>query len=308
MASSHPRFPLVLSIAAALVTMAMKSLAYWLTGSVGLLSDALESLVNLVAAATALLCIWFASRPVDSSHTYGHEKAEYFSSGLEGMLILVAAGSIAWYAFLRLIQPQPLEELGPALAVSLAAALINFGVAQILLRAGRRTHSIVLEADGQHLMTDVWTSIGVVAGLGVVGFTGWLALDPIIALAVAANITWTSFGLIVRSFHGLMDHSLPKSEQDIIRTAIGKSLPPGVTFHAVRTRQAGVRRFVDFHLLVPGAWSVRKAHDLSGAVEQAVSQVLPGIEVTIHIEPIEEKASWEDSALLPIEREQAVEK
>ncbi|MBI3407118.1 MAG: cation transporter [Planctomycetes bacterium] len=304
MSASHPRYPVILSIAAALVTIAMKGIAWRLTGSVGLLSDAVESLVNLVAALTALFCLWFASRPVDPSHTYGHEKIEYFSSGLEGVFIMVAAGGIAWYAVSRLIEPQPLEELGPGLVVTTIAALINFAVAQILLRVGRRVGSIVLEADGQHLMTDVWTSVGVVLGLVLVWLTGWLPLDPLIALAVSANIVWTAYDLMRRSFNGLMDHSLPEKEQKLLRSSIEKVLPTGVTFHALRTRQAGSRRFVDFHLLVPGAWSVRKAHDLTGKVEQAVCEALPGIEATVHIEPIEEKASWEDSALLPLEQQQ----
>jgi cation diffusion facilitator family transporter len=308
MSASHPRYPVVLSIAAALVTIAMKSAAYRLTESVGLLSDAVESGVNLVAALTALFCLWFASRPVDPSHTYGHEKIEYFSSGLEGMLILVAAGSIAWYAIVRLIHQQPLEELGLGLTVSMAAALINFSVAQILLRVGRRTRSIVLEADGQHLMTDVWTSVAVVIGLVLVDFTHWYVLDPILALVVAANILRTAFDLIRRSFNGLMDHSLPQGEQTLVRSAIDKVLPAGATFHALRTRQAGARRFADFHLLVPGAWTVREAHDLTGKVEDAVRAALPGIEVTVHIEPIEEKASWEDSALLPLEQQQISKK
>lgn len=303
MANAHPRYPVVLSITAALLTLGMKSLAYWLTGSVGLLSDAVESLVNLVAAVTALFCLWFASRPVDPSHTYGHEKIEYFSSGLEGMLIFVAAASIAWYSIIRLIEPQPLEELGPGLAVSVLASLVNFGVARLLLSVGRRVNSIVLEADGQHLMTDVWTSIGVVVGLTLVALTDWYVLDPIIALAVAANILWTAYDLIRRSFDGLMDHSLPQTEQNLVRASIERVLEPGVTFHALRTRQAGARRFVDFHLLVPGAWSVQRAHDLTGKVEQAVCEALPGIEITVHIEPIEERASWEDSALLPLEQQ-----
>jgi cation diffusion facilitator family transporter len=304
MPNPHPRYPIVLSIVAALVTLAMKSAAYWLTGSVGLLSDAVESIVNLVAALTALFCLWFAARPVDSSHTYGHEKIEYFSSGLEGVLILVAAGSIAWYAILRLVQPQPLEQLGLGAGLALGASLINFVVARVLLRVGRKVQSIVLEADGQHLMTDVWTSIAVVAGLALAWLTDWKVLDPVIALLVAANILGTAVDLIRRSFNGLMDHALPETEQTAVRTAIEKTLPRGVTFHALRTRQAGARRFADFHLLVPGAWSVQKAHDLTGQVEEAVKTALAGIEVTVHIEPIEEPAAWEDSELLPLEQSQ----
>ncbi len=302
MSSSHLRFPILLSILAALATLGMKSLAYWLTGSVILLSDAVESLVNLVAAITALACLWYASKPVDPSHTYGHEKIEYFSSGLEGVLILVAAGGIAWYAVGRLLHPQRLPDLTVGTCISLAASLINFGVARILLRVGRDKQSIVLEADGQHLMTDVWTSVGVVLGLFLVMLTDWWFLDPILALVVAANIVWTAWDLLLRSFNGLMDHALPLEEQGLVRAAIEKALQPGVTFHALRTRQAGARRFVDFHLLVPGAWSVQAAHDLTGRVEEGVRHALPAAEITVHIEPIEEQASWEDSALLPLER------
>jgi cation diffusion facilitator family transporter len=298
MADSHPKFPIVLSILAALATLGLKSTAYWLTDSVGLLSDAVESLVNLTAAVTALVCLWYAALPVDPSHTYGHEKIEYFSSGLEGILILLAAGSIAWYAVVRLLSLQPLEALGIGTTVALAAALINFAVAQVLLRVGRARGSIILEADGQHLMTDVWTSFAVVAGLFLVWLTGWLILDPIVALLVAANIVRTGFGLLRRSFDGLMDHSLPTGEQAAVRAAVEAQLEPGLHYHALRTRRAGARRFADFHLLVPGKWSVKHAHDLVGKVEEAIEAALPGIEVTVHIEPIEEPAAWQDSALL----------
>jgi cation diffusion facilitator family transporter len=301
-----PRYPVVLSILAALVTLGMKSGAYWLTGSVGLLSDAAESLVNLLAAVTAYLSLWYAAKPVDPSHTYGHEKIEYFSSGLEGTLIVVAAGGIIWYAVQRLlVPPQRLDDLGLGTAISFAASLINLGVAQVLLRVGRASHSIILEADGQHLMTDVWTSVGVLGGLFMVAITGWLPLDPILAMIMACNILWTAYGLLMRSFNGLMDHSLPDAEQAAVRQAIENRLLPGMHFHALRTRQAGARRFVDFHLLVPGIWSVRVAHRLGGQIEEAVQHALPGgVEVTVHIEPVEEEASWQDSALIPVEQAQ----
>jgi len=304
MSNSHPRYPLLLSIAAALITLGLKSVAYWLTGSVGLLSDAVESIVNLVAALTAIICLWYAARPVDPSHTYGHEKIEYFSSGLEGVFILIAAVSIAWYAVLRLLQPQPLEGLAIGTALALAATVVNFVVARLLLRVGRQAQSIILEADGQHLMTDVLTSLGVVVGLIMVKITGWEILDPLIALLVASNILWTGLKLMASSFNGLMDHALPEAEQVLVRTAVDKILPRDVTYHALRTRQAGARRFADFHLLVPGAWSVQKAHDLTGQVEDAIKIALPGIEVTVHIEPIEEPAAWADSELLPLEQGQ----
>jgi cation diffusion facilitator family transporter len=301
MPSSHLRVPVILSILAALITLAMKAAAYWLTGSVGLLSDAAESLINLLAALTAYLSLWYAAQPVDATHTYGHEKIEYFSSGLEGVLIVVAAGGIVWYAVERLITQARLEALGVGGAVALAASLINLVVAQILLRVGRKHRSIVLEADGQHLMTDVWTSVGVVGGLFLVWLTDWHVLDPILALLLALNILWTAYGLLRRSFNGLMDHALPEAEQLVVRQAIAGQLQPGMHFHALRTRQAGARRFVDFHLLVPGAWPVKLAHDWSEKVEAAVRAALPGAEVVVHIEPIEAGASWSDSELLTLE-------
>ncbi|HXG11312.1 MAG TPA: cation diffusion facilitator family transporter [Gemmataceae bacterium] len=298
MAEPSLRLPIALSIAAAVLTILLKSAAYYITGSVGLLSDAAESGVNLLAALTALLSLWYAARPVDPSHTYGHEKIEYFSSGLEGILILVAAGGIAWYAIHRLLVPEPLRSLDVGALVALAASFINFGAAQLLLRVGRKYGSIVLEADGRHLMTDVWTSVGVVAGLGLVWLTGIEVLDPILALVIAANIVWTGFDLVRRSFNGLMDHALPDEELARVRSAIESQLEPGMHYHALRTRQAGSRRFADFHLLVPGWFTVTRAHALVNRIEKAVAAALPNIEVTVHVEPIEERAAWEDSALL----------
>jgi cation diffusion facilitator family transporter len=305
MGPAHLRWPIVASIGAAVATLLLKASAYAMTGSVGLLSDAAESGVNLVAAVTALVSLWYAAQPVDVEHTYGHKKIEYFSSGLEGVLIIVAAGSIAWYAVRRLLTPQPLEALGVGTLVALAASVINLVVARWLLRVGRRYGSIVLEADGQHLMTDVWTSVGVIGGLGLVAFTGIEMLDPLMALAVAANILRTGGRLVHRSFDGLMDHALPAEEQAVVRSAIEANLEPGTTYHALRTRQAGADRFVDFHLLVPGRTDVAAAHRQAMRIEAAVRFVLPGSEVVIHIEPIEERASWEDSDLLAIERERS---
>src|SRR5262245_19182435 len=299
------RFPIVLSILAAVLTIGLKSAAYYITGSVGLLSDAAESGVNLLAAVTALLSLWYAARPVDPSHTYGHEKIEFFSSGLEGTLILVAAAGIAWYAVRRLFVPEALHSLDLGTLIALVASLVNFGVAQVLLRVGRKYGSIVLEADGRHLMTDVWTSVGVVAGLALVWLTNLQFLDPLIALAMAANIVWTGFDLVRRSFNGLMDHALPVEEQDRVRAAIEAHLEPGMDYHALRTRQAGSRRFADFHLLVPGLYTVRRAHDVANRIEAAVRAALPNLEATVHIEPIEEPGSWEDSALLELERAEA---
>ncbi len=303
MTQAQLRNPIILSVLAAVVTLALKYTAYALTGSVGLLSDALESFVNLAAALTALGCLWYAAKPVDPSHTYGHEKIEYFSSGLEGMLILFAAAGIAWYATQRLFALPELDQLGVGSLIALGALLINLVVARILLRVGRRTGSIVLEADGQHLMTDVWMSLAVVAGIGLVALTGWQIFDPLIALTVAVAIVWTALTLIARSFNGLMDHALPEPEQTAVRAAIHTLLGPGMHFHALRTRQAGPRRFVEFHLLVPGQWTVQEAHDLTERVEAAVRNALPGAEVTVHIEPIEAEASWTDSELLQVEGE-----
>ena len=304
MSTIPPRYPVVLSILAALVTLGMKSGASLLTGSVGLASDAAESFVNLLAAIVAYVSLWYAAQPVDATHTYGHEKIEYFSSGLEGTLIVFAAGGIIWYAVQRLIVPQHLEQLGLGATIALAASALNFGVAVILLRVGRAAQSIVLEADGQHLMTDVWTSVGVVGGLLLVRLLGdrWQAVDPILAMLVAANILWTAYGLLRRSFHGLMDHALPEAEQTAVRQAIAGRLLPGMHYHALRTRQAGARRFVDFHLLVPGNWSVSVAHKLTGQIEEAVRNALPGgVEVAVHIEPVEDQASWHDSVLIAME-------
>jgi cation diffusion facilitator family transporter len=302
MVEPHLRYPVLLSILAAIVTIGLKSTSYFLTGSVGLLSDAVESLINLLAAVTAYLSLVYSARPVDQSHTYGHEKIEFFSSALEGVLILAAALAIAWYAVHRLFFPEKLEPLGAGMAVSFLAAAINGGVAWILLRAGRKYQSIVLEADGRHLLTDVWTSAAVLAGLGLVWLTGREVLDPVIALLVAGNILWTAAGLLRRSFNGLMDHALPVAEQAAVRAAIEAHLGPDMAYHALRTRQAGSHRFVDFHLLVPGRYTVRQAHELTGHIEDAVRATLPRLEVSVHIEPIEAREAWTDSALVPLEQ------
>ena len=296
------RFPLLLSIAAALLTLGLKGLAWGLTGSVSLFSDALESIINLAAALVAWLSLRYAARPADASHTYGHEKIEFFSSGLEGGLILAAALGIAWAGLERLAYPRPLGTLGLGLSLSCAAAAINGAVAWVLLRAGKRHRSIVLEADGQHLMTDVWTSAGIVAGLAVAALTGVQWLDPALALLVAAGILWTGLGLMRRSFDGLMDAALPEPDLARLREALRACLAPGMDFHALRTRQAGSRRFADFHLLVPGRMTVQEAHDLIDRIESALAQALPGLETTVHAEPVEAAGSYADSALLAVEQ------
>jgi cation diffusion facilitator family transporter len=301
MTERHLKLPILLSIAAAILTMVLKTVAWWVTGSVGLLSDAAESVVNLVAASFAYFALLYAARPVDRDHTYGHEKIVFFSSGLEGGLIFFAALVIAWSAVDRLLTGPAVQSLDLGLALSSVAALLNFGVARLLLRVGRRHHSLVLEADGQHLMTDVWTSAGVLIGLGLVRVTGQVWLDPVVALLVASNILWTGYGLVRRSFHGLMDRALPDAEVARLREVITSHLETGMAFHALRTRQAGSRRFADFHLLVPGAMSVRSAHQLADRIENALRGALDQLEVTIHLEPIEERTAWEDSALLAVE-------
>ncbi|MBY0521863.1 MAG: cation diffusion facilitator family transporter [Gemmataceae bacterium] len=302
MADRDLRNPILLSILAAVLTLGLKFGAYFLTGSVGLLSDAAESVVNLLASTTAFFSLLYAARPVDESHTYGHEKIEFFSSGVEGTLICFAAAGIAWYAIRRLLWPEPLEDLGIGLALGVVASAINLAVGRLLLRVGKARHSIVLEADGQHLMTDVWTSAAVLVGIGLVWLTRIDVLDPICALLMSANIVWTGFGLVRRSFDGLMDHALPADEQATARSAIEAQLQTGMTYHALRTRRAGGRRFIDFHLLVPGALSVKQAHEVGTRMEVAIARALSGAEVTVHIEPIEERAAWEDSALLSVEQ------
>jgi cation diffusion facilitator family transporter len=291
------RWPLLLSILAAVLTIGMKGTAYAVTGSVGLFSDALESGVNLLAALVATFSLWYAHQPVDADHPYGHEKIEYFSSGLEGVLVFVAGVVTAYYAVERLFFPRPLEQLGLGALLAVAASVINFAVAIVLLRVGKKYRSIILEADGHHLMTDVLTSIAVVAGLGLVAFTGWTPLDPLLAMAVGLNILWTGFKLVRRSFDGLMDRALPGAEQTLIRDTIRGALPTGTDFHLLRTRQAGRRKFADFHLLVDGNLSVRAGHQIAHDLEQKMKAVEPELEVTIHIEPIDERESWEELRL-----------
>ena len=286
-----------LSIAAAVATMALKGAAYWLTGSVGLLSDAVESIVNLIGAGIALAMLTIAARPPDEDHAYGHAKAEYFSSGAEGALILLAAISIGVAAVNRLIHPQPLEQAGTGLAISTAASLINFFVARILLSAGRAHNSITLEADGKHLMTDVWTSAGVIAGIIAVTLTGWQVLDPLIALGVAVNIVWSGVLLIKRSTSGLMDSALPPDELAAVTRIFARYEQQGVQFHALRTRQAASRRFVSVHVLVPGSWTVDAGHDLLELLEADIRAALPEVTITTHLEPLDNPASHQDKEL-----------
>ncbi len=286
-----------LSIGTAVFTILLKATAYLLTGSVGLLSDALESGVNLVAAVFALIVLIIAAAPPDEEHVYGHAKAEYFSSGVEGALILVAAGTIAYTAVLRLIHPQPIEQVGIGVIVSVVAALFNLVTARILLQAGSRYHSITLTADAHHLLTDVWTSLGVVVGVGAVALTGWQILDPIIALAVAAQILYAGIKLVRQAVSGLMDTALPPEEMMKVTAVLAQYEEKGITYHALRSRQSGAHNFVSVHIQVPGAWSVQDGHMLLEEIEHLLRQAIPRVSVFTHLEPIEDPVSWQDISL-----------
>ena len=278
----------LLSIATSLVTLALKFGAYFLTGSVSLWSDALEALVNLAAGLVALGALTLAARPADERHAFGHDKAEYFSSGVEGTLILVAAASIVWSALSRFTTPQPLEHLGPGIVVAILAGAANYTTSRIMLRVGKQHDSIAIEADAHHLMTDVWTSVGVIGGLIVVLLQpAWAILDPVMALAVGVRIVFTGIQLLRRSADGLMDASLPESEIRHAEAAIREELPTRASFHALRTRKAGARRFIEFHLTVPGAMSVADSHALCDRIEASIARKLARAAVTIHVEPHE---------------------
>jgi cation diffusion facilitator family transporter len=286
-----------LSIGTALLTIALKSAAYFITGSIGLLSDAAESFVNLAGGIMALAMLTIAARPADEDHAYGHGKAEYFSSGVEGGLILVAAVGIVAVAIQRLLAPRPLDEIGFGLAVSIVASLINLGVALLLLRAGRRHNSITLEANAHHLLTDVWTSAGVIAGVSLVALTDWYWLDPVVALLVAANIVRTGIGIVRRSVGGLMDVALSAEDMAAVRSVLKPYKQTGVQFHALRSRQAGARKFVSTHVLVPGHWTVQRGHELLDQIEADIRRVLPDAAVFTHLESLDDPASWEDQTL-----------
>jgi cation diffusion facilitator family transporter len=297
MSASAARPYTLLSIAAAISTIGLKTGAYLVTDSVGLLSDAMESGINLVAALVAFWALSFAAKPADQEHPFGYTKAEYFSSGLESALIVVAAIGIAIAAYDRLLSPHPLEQIGLGLGLSILATAINGGTAWILLRAGKRLRSITLRADAHHLLTDVWTSAGVLIGLGLVKLTGWLILDPIIALLVAVNIIWVGVRLLRETGSGLLDRSVPQAERDQIKTLMLPYEQQGIQFHALRTRGAGSRRFISFHVLVPGAWTVHRGHHLCEELELAIIQQLPGSYVITHLEAQEDPESWTDQEL-----------
>jgi cation diffusion facilitator family transporter len=286
-----------LSVAAAVATISLKTLAWLVTGSVGLLSDAAESVVNLAAAVFAVIVVRWAARPPDEEHAYGHEKADYLSAGVEGALIFVAAVTIAFTAIGRLAHPQPLEHVGIGVAVSVVASLINFAVARVLIKVGRDERSLVLEADGRHLMTDVWTSVGVVVGVTAVAITGVERLDPIIALLVAANIVATAVSLVRRFVGGLMDRALSEDERAEVDAILNEFATDDVHFHAVRTRRAGRRAFVSLHVLVPAGWTVQRGHDLAERVEARLREALEHATVFTHLEPVEDPTSFDDTEL-----------
>ncbi len=286
-----------LSIAAAVVTIILKTAAWFLTNSIGLLSDAMESGINLAGALMALAMLIIAARPADEDHNYGHTKAEYFSSGVEGILILIASVFIGIEAVERLLNPKPVEKIGIGMIVSIIASLINLVVSRVLSRAGKRNNSITLEADAKHLMTDVWTSAGVLGGVALVALTGWNWLDPAVAILVAANIVRAGIKIVKDSVAGLMDKALTVEEQNEIRTFLNSYRQQGITFHALLTRQAGARQFISFHVLVPGKWSVIQGHRLLEELEDGLKGKFPNAVVITHLEPIEDQSSYDDVRL-----------
>jgi len=284
-----------LAIAAAVTTISLKLLAYYLTGSVGLFSDALESFVNLIAAVIALFMITLAEKPADEEHAFGHYKAEYFSSAIEGGLIVLAAFSIIWSAIPRLIHPQPLENVGIGLLVAVGATAINLVVGLILIKNGRKNHSIALEADGRHLMTDVYTSVGVLIGIGLVKLSGWLVLDAIVAIGVALNILWAGYQLMRRSAMGLLDTGIPAEERAKIIKALEPLKSENLDYHSLMTRQAGQRKFVAVHVLMPGKMTIQEGHNKVEKVEKDIRGLFDApVTVFTHLEPIEDPVSMDD--------------
>jgi cation diffusion facilitator family transporter len=285
------------SISAAVITITLKTVAYLLTGSVGLLSDALESGVNLAAAIMALFMLKLSEKPPDDDHSYGHSKAEYFSSIVEGVLIIIAALSIGYTAIDRFIHPRPIEQAFIGLAVSILATVVNLIASIILLRAGKKYHSITLEADGHHIMTDVWTSVGVIAGVGLVALTNIQLLDPIIALLVAVNIVFTGISIMKKSALGLMDTSVSKEDLLRIKTILDTYKTKKVTYHGLMTRQSATRSFMSVHILVPGTWTVQKGHDVVDELELEICKSFPKMNVMTHLEPAEDSKSLKDISL-----------
>jgi cation diffusion facilitator family transporter len=289
-----PTFYAWLSLATSIVTIILKFMAYYLTGSVGLLSDAVEAVVNIAAALVALAVLTYAQAAPDREHNFGHEKAQYFSSGIEGALIFVAAGGIVWSAIPRLMHPQPIEQVSLGLGLSVLAALANVWCAWVMLGAARAHRSITLEADARHLLTDVWTTAGVLIGVLLVQWSGWLRLDAIVALAVAIQILWTGWHLMARSFEGLMDRAVPEADRDAIVAVLEELRHQGGDYHALRTRIAGAKSFVDVHVLLPGGMTIQEGHDLVERLENDIRARLPHVEVLTHMEPLEDPKSWDD--------------
>lgn len=287
-----------ISVAAAVITIVLKFSAWWITDSVGLLSDALESFVNLVGAIAALAALWYASREADEEHAYGHAKAEYFSSGLEGALILLAAALIAWTAVPRLINPSEVESAEIGMLVAVAAAVVNLVAARWIQRAAQEHDSIALEAGARHLMADVITTVGVVVAVAVIAMTGWNRLDPIIALIVAVNVVRVGIDLMRRSMLGLLDTALPQGERAMIEQVLEQyRISDQIEAHALRTRQAGQRRFGSVHILVPGEWTVQRGHQLLDQIEADIRQKVPGIMLVTHLESLDDPRSWDDTRL-----------
>ncbi|HET9651016.1 MAG TPA: cation diffusion facilitator family transporter [Usitatibacter sp.] len=289
-----PTFYAWLSVVTSLVTIVLKFAAYFLTHSVSLLSDAVEALVNIAAALVALGVLTYSAAKPDREHNFGHEKAQYFSSGIEGALIFVAAGAIVWTAIPRLMEPRPIEQVTVGLVLSVLAAAANAGCAWIMLRAASDHRSITLEADARHLLTDVWTTAGVLVGVLLVQFTGWLRLDPLVALAVALQILWTGWHLMSRSFQGLMDRAIPDEDRALVIEVLETLRHQGGDYHALRTRMAGAKSFVDVHVLLPGRMTIQEGHDLVEHLENEIHARLPHIEVLTHLEPLEDPKSWDD--------------
>lgn len=282
-----------LAFAAAVTTISLKICAFLLTGSVGLLSDALESVVNLIGAMMALAMLAVAERPADQNHTFGHAKAEYFSSGLEGVLIILAGATVAIPAVYRIWHPVELRQIDLGLAIAVGASVVNLTTAYVLARAGRKYRSIALEASAKHLMTDVWTSIAVIAGVAGVRFTGWARIDPIVACVVGINILNTGFKLVRGTVAGLMDTAIPSDDQAAIRQVLERFHAQGVRFHKLQTRLAGRTKFISLHVLVPGSWTVAQGHDLLDRIESEIQHAVPGSVVFTHLEPLDAPTAWD---------------
>jgi cation diffusion facilitator family transporter len=290
-----------LAIGAAILTIGIKFIAYLVTGSVGLLSDALEGFVNLIAAIVVLVTLKIVEQPPDISHPYGHDKAEYFSSGIEGTLIVVASLTILITSVQRLLNPQPLEQIGLGLVLALIASGINFFVGQLLIRTGKKHDSITLEADGKHLMSDVWTSVGVVIGIAIAGFTGLEWLDPIVAMLVGLKIGWEGILIFRRSSQGLMDTAIMPQEREVVEAILAQYCVGGTEWHALRTRQSGARRFISFHILVPGDWTIQQGHDLAEQIEADIRNQIKHCTVFTHVEPIEDPRAFIDQTLIRLD-------